>query len=135
MQAATNQRCGQPGQQHGLFMPLRILSIPILMRRILVSAFLGEVTQQIHSLRANGVNVSQRLFARRSATIAFWRSSGSLCTTQVRLPFKISFNKLNFSVRYQSPAKPVVPPMLAGGCWADSVFISLRNSYWIYKIN
>ena len=66
------------------------------MRRFLVSAFLAEVTQQIHSLRANGVNVFQRSSARGSATIAFWKSSGSLCTTHVRLPFKLGFNKLNF---------------------------------------
>ena len=70
-QFATNQRCGHPGQQHGLLIPLRILSIPTLMRRDLVSAFLGEITQQIHSFRASGVMDSQRLFAKRSAWIAF----------------------------------------------------------------
>src|SRR5215475_8041297 len=43
------QRCGHPGQQHGLRMPPRILSMPTSMRRFLVASCLAEVTQQIHS--------------------------------------------------------------------------------------
>ena len=50
-------------------MPLRILSMPTSMRRFLVSSFLGDVTQQIHSFRASGVISNQRLFAVASDSI------------------------------------------------------------------
>lgn len=71
-------RWGQPGQQHGLRMPLRILSTPARMRRWRVSAFFAEVTQQIHSLRANGVISSQTRLAIESHAIAFRKSAGIL---------------------------------------------------------
>ena len=74
------QRCGHPGQQHGLRMPPRSLSMPTSMRRFLVSSFLADVTQQIHSFRASGVISVQRLSAAASDSIAFRKSSGSLCT-------------------------------------------------------
>lgn len=60
-------RCGQPAQQQGRLIPLRILSKPTAMRRSLVSASLAEVTQQIHSLRASGVMSSQTALALASA--------------------------------------------------------------------
>jgi hypothetical protein len=69
-----------PGQQHGLRMPSRSLSMPTSMRRFRVSSFLGEVTQQIHSFRASGVISSQTRFAAASDAIAFRKSAGSLCT-------------------------------------------------------
>jgi hypothetical protein len=72
------QRCGQPGQQHGLRIPLRILSRPTSIRRFLVSSFLADVTQQIHSFRASGVISVQRLFAAASDSMALRRSDGSL---------------------------------------------------------
>ena len=74
------QRCGQPGQQHGLRIPLRILSRPTSMRRFLVSSFLAEVTQQIHSFRASGVMATQRLFTAASDSMALRKSGGSLWT-------------------------------------------------------
>jgi hypothetical protein len=74
------QRCGQPGQQHGRRMPLRILSIPTSMRRFLVSAFLADVTQQIHSFRAKGVISAQRLLAAALDAMALRKSGGSLWT-------------------------------------------------------
>ena len=72
------QRCGQPGQQHGLRIPPRILSRPTSMRRFRVSSFLAEVTQQIHSFRASGVMVAQRPFAAASDSMALRKSAGSL---------------------------------------------------------
>jgi hypothetical protein len=48
------------------------------MRRLRVSSFLTEVTQQIHSLRANGVMSSHTPLAIESASIAFRKSAGSL---------------------------------------------------------
>ena len=74
------QRCGHPGQQHGLRMPPRSLSMPTSMRRFLVSSFLADVTQQIHSFRASGVISTQRLFAVALDSMASRKSAGSLCT-------------------------------------------------------
>ena len=48
------------------------------MRRLRVSSFFAEVTQQIHSLRANGVMSSHTPFATESDSIAFRKSAGSL---------------------------------------------------------
>jgi len=78
--AGKLQRCGHPGQQHGLRMPPRSLSMPTSMRRFLVSSFLADVTQQIHSFRASGVISVQRLFAAALDSMAFRISAGSLCT-------------------------------------------------------
>ena len=47
------------------------------MRRFLVSSFLAEVTQQIHSFRASGVMAAQRLSATASDSMAFRKSAGS----------------------------------------------------------
>ena len=69
-----------PGQQHGLREPSRNLSIPTSMRRFLVSSFLADVTQQIHSFRANGVISTQRFLATTFDSMAFLRSAGNLCT-------------------------------------------------------
>jgi hypothetical protein len=49
------------------------------MRRFLVSSFLADMTQQIHSFRASGVIAAQRLFAAASDLMALWKSTGSLC--------------------------------------------------------
>ncbi len=48
------------------------------MRRFLVSSFLADVTQQIHSFRASGVMAAQRLFAAASDSMARRKSDGSL---------------------------------------------------------
>ena len=48
---------------------------------ILVSGFLTEITQQIHSLRASGVMSSHIVRAEGSETRAFRRSAGRLWTT------------------------------------------------------
>ena len=73
------QRWGQPGQQQGRRFPstssVRVLSILWL----LVSGFLAEVTQQIHSLRASGV-MSFHAASAAGPARAFFRSAGSLCT-------------------------------------------------------
>jgi hypothetical protein len=49
------------------------------MRRLRVSCFLADVTQQIHSFRASGVMAAQRLLAAASDSMALRRSGGSLC--------------------------------------------------------
>ena len=73
------QRWGQPAQQQDRRMPLRILSRPTIMRRLLVSSFLADVTQQIHSLRASGVISAHTSFTIGSELIALRKSTGILC--------------------------------------------------------
>lgn len=48
------------------------------MRRFLVSACLAEVTQKIHSFRANGVKSAQRSFTLGWVAMALRKSAGSL---------------------------------------------------------
>lgn len=76
-------RCGQPAQQQGRRMPPDSLEIalPILMPR--VSAFLPEITQHIHSLRAKGVVLFHTASALGRATSAARKSLGSVCTVLV----------------------------------------------------
>lgn len=50
------------------------------MRRVLVSSFLADVTQQIHSFLARGVMLIQSSLASASAAIAWRKSAGILCT-------------------------------------------------------
>ncbi len=50
------------------------------MRRFLVSSFLADVTQHIHSLRASGVMPAQTPVITASDSIAFRKSTGILCT-------------------------------------------------------
>lgn len=61
-------------------MPLRILSRPTSIRRFLVSSFLAEVIQQIHSLRASDEISAHTIFAAVSDAIASPKSSGMRCT-------------------------------------------------------
>src|SRR3989344_2730618 len=85
MAYARLYRWGQPAQQHGLRIPPLSFesAFPIRIRR--VSAFLPEVTQQIHSLRAGGVMspppARARLPAGRPLVSAFRKSSGRVCAT------------------------------------------------------
>jgi hypothetical protein len=60
-------------------MPLRILSRPTVIRRFLVSSFLADVTQQIHSLRASGVMSAHTSLAMESASMALRKSAGIRC--------------------------------------------------------
>lgn len=74
-------RCGQPAQQHGRRFPF---TISVQSRSIcfsLVSCFLTEVVQQIHSLRASGVKSFQAACALPEDTRAARRSVGTVCTT------------------------------------------------------
>ena len=62
----------QPAQQHGRRMPDSSLLKPTLIRRTRVSALTGDVTQQIHSLRASGVmsfHAAEALHEVASATL------------------------------------------------------------------
>lgn len=72
-------RCGQPAQQQGRRMPPFSLESAFLILISLVSAFLPEVTQQIHSFRASGVISSQTAFTAGLELIACFKSLGSVC--------------------------------------------------------
>ena len=67
-----------PAQQHGLRMPELSFDLPTTIRLALVSCFLAEVIQQIHSFRASGVMSSQISDSFKSLSNAFFRSCGIL---------------------------------------------------------
>src|SRR5689334_15161912 len=52
---------------------------------LLVSAFLGEIVQHIHSLRAGGVRFSQAANASGSEAKASRKSAGTSCTTPLEI--------------------------------------------------
>ena len=61
-------------------MPPLSFESPFLIRISLVSAFLPEMTQQIHSLRASGVISSHTARAAGVCVRAFRKSAGIVCT-------------------------------------------------------
>jgi hypothetical protein len=94
-------------------MPPRILSRPTSIRRLLVSSFFADVTQQIHSFRASGVMLAQRSFAARSASMALRKSAGSLCTIPVVAVFFVAvFFVAVFFVAMDQFTASVLPPTM-----------------------
>jgi hypothetical protein len=61
---------------------------------LLVSGFLTEITQQIHSLRASGVMSSHFASAAGSEVRTFRKSAGTVCTA----PWEIDFVVMDFSL-------------------------------------
>jgi hypothetical protein len=61
---------------------------------LLVSGFLTEITQQIHSLRASGVISSHFASAAGSEMRTFRKSGGTVCTA----PWEIDFVVMDFSL-------------------------------------
>ena len=55
----------------------------------LVSGFLTEITQQIHSLRASGVISSHFARATESETRTFRKSAGTVCTAPDEINFLV----------------------------------------------
>ena len=84
--------CGQPAQQHGLRIPPFSLESDFSIRIFLVSAFLPEMTQQIHSLRASGV-ISFQIALAEEALMAFRKSSGTLCIVPIMFFLTINLSK------------------------------------------
>ena len=76
------------------------LEQPHSIRRLLVSAFLADSIQHIHSLRASGVMSSHAANACGSDASAFFKSAGISCTTPLEVCFcdidKLSFRKLHW---------------------------------------
>ena len=59
---------------------------------LLVSGFLTEITQQIHSLRASGVMSAHFACAAESEMRTFRKSAGKLCT----VPEEIALGAMDF---------------------------------------
>ena len=69
---------------------------------LLVSGFLTEIIQQIHSLRASGVMSSHFARATESEIRTFRKSGGTLCTAPGEIVFLlINFILLRYAVRDQ----------------------------------
>ena len=93
----VSQRCGQPGQQQGLRFPSLRLEQPHSIRRVLVSAFLANSIQQIHSLRARGVMSSHVSKAFASEVSAIFRSAGRSWTTPPEISFALRASLISVS--------------------------------------
>lgn len=83
--AVSGYRCGQPGQQQGRRFPSFNSEHTLSIWLALVSGFLTDVVQQIHSLRASGVRLFHLRRAFGSQVNAFRRSVGTSCTTPVAI--------------------------------------------------
>ena len=83
------QRWGQPAQQQGRRFPsissVRVLSI----RWLLVFAFLADLIQHIHSLRASGVISFQTARDVGAEVRVFRKSAGTLCATPAVISFLV----------------------------------------------
>src|SRR5579862_3373049 len=80
-----NYRWMHPGQQQGRRFPSLRLEQHHPIRRLLVSAFLADSIQQIHSLRASGVMASQVANAGGFALSVLFKSAGISCTTPLEI--------------------------------------------------
>jgi hypothetical protein len=78
-----------PAQQHGRLFPSKSSELTRFTCCFLVSDFLTDTTQQIHSFRASGVMSSQALKVFSDDKIAFFKSSGILCTAPEEICFFI----------------------------------------------
>ncbi len=74
-------RCVQPSQQHGRRFPSSSSDCTRWMWWLLVSAFFGQSTQQIHSLRARGVRSCHAARTFGLATKTRLKSTGTVCAT------------------------------------------------------
>jgi hypothetical protein len=68
----------QPIQQQGRRFPSESWLIILWICSCRVSSFFTEMTQQIHSLRARGVRLSQSIVTFLFKLMAFFKSSGTL---------------------------------------------------------
>lgn len=74
-----------PAQQQGRRIPLFIFDIAFLIRIFLVSIFLPEVIQHIHSLRARGVISSHADSIALLDTRTSFKSAGTVCTVPLEI--------------------------------------------------
>jgi hypothetical protein len=93
----------QPIQQQGRRTPSLSSARTLSTCWLLVSGFLTEIVQHIHSLRASGVRSSHAASAVASAARAFCRSSGSSCTTPPEISFAAAVMYLCYYYNKNSP--------------------------------
>jgi hypothetical protein len=86
---------GTSGPTTGASFSILKLERPHSIRRLLVSAFLADSIQHIHSLRASGVISSHAVHACGSDVSAFLKSAGTSCTTPLEI-FLCGIDKLSF---------------------------------------
>ena len=83
------QRCIHPAQQQGRRIPLLSFESVFFIRILLVSDFLADSIQHIHSLRASGVISSHMALANGIDVSAIRKSSGTLCIVPVAISFLV----------------------------------------------
>ena len=126
------QRCEQPAQQHGRRIP-SISSVRVrAIWSFLVSGFLTDSTQQIHSLRARGVISSHAASAARSAARVFRKSAGIWCTVPAEIPFLAIFNlctPLENALRQAAGLARCEMPRVSS--LTGRIFVLANLTYWL----
>src|ERR1700737_1021965 len=79
----------QPSQQHGRRFPSNSSDCNRWMCWLLVTAFFGQTTQQIHSLRARGVRSSHAARTFGLAIRTRLKSTGTVCTTPLEIALEL----------------------------------------------
>ena|SRR3989338_3130978 len=92
----------QPPQQQGLRIPPLSFESAFSIRTPLVSTFLPDITQQIHSLRASGVILSHTIRTAGVEIRAFRKSSGNLCTVPVAISFLVILARIFLLALYHA---------------------------------
>src|SRR5206468_13045024 len=87
--SSLSLRWMQPSQQHGLRFPSNSSDCNRWMCWLLVSAFFGPSTQQIHSLRARGVRSSHAARTFGLAIRTRLKSTGTVCTTPPEIALEL----------------------------------------------
>src|SRR5665809_77805 len=95
------------GPTTGPALTLFELEQPHSMRRVLVSAFLADSIQQIHSLRASGVMSSHVSNALASKIRAFFRSAGRSWTTPPEISFLLRALLIDVSLEYEMAGRGI----------------------------
>jgi hypothetical protein len=111
-----NYRWAHPGQQQGRRFPSLRLAQPHSIRRLLVSAFLADSIQQIHSLRASGVMSSHAVNACGSDVSVFLKSAGTSCTTPLEI-FFCDIDKLVFRKPQRRAVRKLTPSSGLSSIW------------------
>src|SRR2546425_1442245 len=87
--SSLSLRWMQPSQQHGRRIPSNSSDCNRCMCWLLVSAFFGQSTQQIHSLRARGVRSSHAARTFGLAIRTRLKSTGTVCTTPPEIALEL----------------------------------------------
>src|SRR3984893_2246908 len=87
--SSLSLRWMQPSQQQGRRFPSNSSDCNRWMCWLLVSAFFGQSTQQIHSLRARGVRSSHAARTFGLAIRTRLKSTGTVCTTPSEIPMEL----------------------------------------------